>query len=166
MSDDDEARIGKLTELARRVWPRDREIAVCQDGAEAEVLGHDCDSLIRIEHPRALDALEAALLVLAGEPADFDELLARSSVGQGLRALREDPEAELARVEEELTPEVMEILRRANDEPPAWVEQLAAKWEAAADAHSPLGAPPYPVDRMRRDCARELRERAKGEPCE
>lgn len=118
----DEARIARLTELARRVWP-EAVAGFTSDSSNYSVPTAYVESTrngsteISIDHPRALDALEAALLVLA-------------------------------------------------DETPAWVEQLAKEWECAADIHSPPnGEVSWPVDRMRRDCARELRERAKrGEP--
>jgi uncharacterized protein YoaH (UPF0181 family) len=79
----DEARIERLTELARRVWPMLINVRVVRDpiGHEAAVLhdvlggGHSLSpQVLRISHPRALEALEAALLVLAGEPPGVEQL--------------------------------------------------------------------------------------------
>ncbi len=119
-----EERIARLTELARQVWPHlaDELVVGVEDGidvsAEDPIAYVDATHvrMFFVEHRRSLDALEATLLALAGKPS-FEELLSQSSVGEGLRALREDPEAELARLEEELTPEVMDQLRRWNEEP-------------------------------------------------
>ena len=68
----DDERIRRLTELARRVWPdRDAQIFVASDDEEntCVVLDEkgDWEQHLGTNHPRALDALEAALLVLAGE---------------------------------------------------------------------------------------------------
>jgi len=81
----DDARIARLTLLARRVWPDTRVIAwpehiYVEDETpvqRASVFGH----------PRALDALEAALLVLAGESAADDVVtLAAKLHGGPMRA--------------------------------------------------------------------------------
>jgi hypothetical protein len=77
----DDARIAKLTEMARRVWP-DREVMCEAHGGglfTMEVLRstddtHDLD--FAAYHPRALDALEAALCALAGEPPPWAVRLA------------------------------------------------------------------------------------------
>ncbi len=65
----DEARIQRLTELARRVW-RDRGAFVSWDAFydTAKVVNDRGTILAKIVSPQALDALEAALLVLAGDP--------------------------------------------------------------------------------------------------
>lgn len=70
MSDND--RIARLTELARRVWP-DASIPVdvthTQTSARVEIDDPRASGPIPLAflcHPRALDALEAALLVLNG----------------------------------------------------------------------------------------------------
>ena len=69
----DEARIKRLTELARQAWPHD-DVAVViasvdvDDSLFVEVQRDEEEesySLAGVHHPRALDALEAALLVLA-----------------------------------------------------------------------------------------------------
>lgn len=70
MSDDE--RIERLTELARRV-PEWRSLGVHVSGDERYVLlvtrtpDNVYNHPVKIVHPRALDALEAALLVLSGE---------------------------------------------------------------------------------------------------
>ena len=66
----DDARIARLTKLARKVWqvPSSTPVVVEQPfSTSAEVwIGNDC--VLRVsDHPRALDALEAALCVLADE---------------------------------------------------------------------------------------------------
>lgn len=66
----DEARVARLTELAQRVWPRAEayEHGEIVDVGVLEARGYRLT--LRIWHPSALDALEAALRVLAGEPND------------------------------------------------------------------------------------------------
>lgn len=67
----DEERIARLTELAREVWPQESvPVDVVSSAAGARVIhdspgNHHPLSLAFIAHPRALDALEAALLVLS-----------------------------------------------------------------------------------------------------
>lgn len=56
-------RIARLTELARRVWPQ-ADVERFGDGTMVIVRSAP---MLACDHPRALDALEAALLVLAGE---------------------------------------------------------------------------------------------------
>jgi hypothetical protein len=67
----DDARIARLTELARKVWPGiDAAVLCASSGASAGVYSRAQSEnlvLMVLAHPRALDALEAALLVLAGE---------------------------------------------------------------------------------------------------
>lgn len=120
----DEARIARLTELAQRVWPDLLDVRVYADATHASVTFVYSPTTrakgLSIEgHPRALDALEAALLVLAGDT-------------------------------------------------PAWVEQLAGKWESDADAceraHPEWGGACLYVAKNLRQVAAELRERAKGKP--
>jgi hypothetical protein len=76
----DDERIARLVELARRVWPElERSRVWTSEGCCAE-LELDDEGLTYIHihpHPRALDALEAALLVLAGEPPAWADELAR-----------------------------------------------------------------------------------------
>lgn len=63
----DEGRLKKLTELAERVWPG-RELFIEDDGAAAVRDAKFMAPLMMVvDHPRALDALEAALSVLAGQ---------------------------------------------------------------------------------------------------
>lgn len=74
MSDDE--RIQRLTELARRVWPDELVIEIITDAEGVSVESDRCILCTVEQHERALDALEAALLVLAGEPAAWAEKLA------------------------------------------------------------------------------------------
>jgi hypothetical protein len=143
MSDDE--RITRLAELARRVWPDKPRLAVKlhADSASATVQdgpkdGGWIDSLLLVEdHPRALDMLEAALLVGAGDAP----LVA---AGQGAMSKLAEP---------------------------AWVEPLAAAWEAESlrlgdryeqrytdDAREEKLGEAYAYD----TCAEQLRERAKS----
>lgn len=72
MRESDEERIARLTQLARRAWPDFNP----GDGSGSDGFyfgDHDAVCLralgrmvLRVEHPRALDALQAALLTLAG----------------------------------------------------------------------------------------------------
>lgn len=160
-----EERLARLTELARRVegWQSAtveygrNVISVWGESSERdeEIL------LLAIRHrPHVEEAVEAALLVLDGwtpgkwakrhrieggtavievtdaetTEADLD-LIERSSLGAGLRAMREEPEAHLAELEDELTPEVMDQIRRADGEPPAATSMLLSLqswWERHA----------------------------------
>jgi hypothetical protein len=61
----DEERIERLTELARHVWS-DAEIEADRNQVHVETSA-EWGFALSIKHPRALDALEAALRVLAGE---------------------------------------------------------------------------------------------------
>lgn len=101
MSDDE--RLERLTELARRVpeWA-DKGVGVqhVPAFARARVLDRHGDSLLEVHsHPHALDALEAALLVLCADVTM-----------RGLRGAVLVP----------MLPE---------DRHADWVEQLAAEWE-------------------------------------
>lgn len=91
----DDARIAKLTKLARRVWP-DRETGISTaTGAEAVDQRTD-DLLVDIgQHPRALDALEAALLVLADE--ERVPLTERRVLEDRIKAAERDRESILRR---------------------------------------------------------------------
>jgi len=113
MSDDE--RLARLTELARRVWPHARiewdGDALCVLGPVQQANGRTvvAEHLRINPHPRAADALEAALLVLAsgetwhGRMGELDECLRVLRAQYGI-----DP------------PHVLP--------PPAWVEQLAAEF--------------------------------------
>lgn len=154
----DEARLARLTELARRVWPDDREIAVEHyEKREVIVWGHDGESHARIDHPRAFDALEAALLVLSG-----DLVL----TGDERSLMRPDVQR-IVQANVDVGMAYTELLLQ--------VEQLAAEWEAQAaswrnnhehddgveECEEACNAEAKQVER----CARMLRERAKrGEP--
>ncbi len=65
---DDEARVKRLTELARRVWVDTSVTCVDGDVMACDAATYDGEYIRIARHPRAFDALEAALLVLAGEP--------------------------------------------------------------------------------------------------
>lgn len=73
----DNERIARLTELAQRVWPG-YDIGVSEGiGDDDEIVGAavtldplgEWQQAIACGHPRALDAIEAALRTLAGEPS-------------------------------------------------------------------------------------------------
>ena len=144
MSDDD--RIERLTQLARRMWPDRPYVEVRSGIGFAEVRdgprdGGWIDSLLRVDHGNALDALEAALLVLDGARVVPDGAL-RDAYCRG----------------------VVDAL----EESPAWVEQLAAQWEREALEPPPetvrTAHPPYLLRVALQECAKELRARAKGSP--
>jgi hypothetical protein len=87
----DEARIARLTELARRVWPQFENLRVVATPIEALVLfdygsekRRDTSTLLHVPHPRALDALEAALLVLSEErPVRLQTVITPLPKGRG-----------------------------------------------------------------------------------
>jgi len=137
MSDDE--RLARLTELARRlvhgasIQYGDTNIA---GDPSFEVFDVADDIVLRIPaHPRALDALEAALLVLADDVAVDDDA---ARLAQAAAAF-------------------VRLTRGA----PAWVEQLAAEWED--DAAEALRDGADAVAYTKTVCADELRARAKGE---
>jgi hypothetical protein len=68
----DEERIARLTELARKVFGDSRVIVRNHSASVADDFGDGDTGTERIfvKHPRALDALEAALSVLAGEDGE------------------------------------------------------------------------------------------------
>lgn len=140
----DEARIARLTQLARRVWPRRDPEAVeheWHDGFPGfEVLSGDHDLMANDEdsntvlafvqsHPRALDALEAALLVLAGD----------------------DTRLQLNRLQEQVRDVLADELARRT---PAWVERLARRWDELHEGG---------YNASFAECAQELREGARGQ---
>jgi hypothetical protein len=68
MNEPDDARIQRLTALAQKAWPDASEVRVqtSPDG-HAQVVAFRGTGVAYLGHPRALDALEAALLVLDGQ---------------------------------------------------------------------------------------------------
>jgi hypothetical protein len=141
----DEARLERLTELARRVWPDEAGMRIeydpdSRDGTNICVHDGYSYTLAELRHPRALDALEAALLVLARE-------------GTVLTREQMDRSADMVAT-------AVEYLEAAK-QPLPWVESLASEWQARASARrerAPL-AEGYIADTLD-DCAAELRERA------
>ena len=131
----DEARIARLTELARRVWTSRTNVRVVHDREyDAAIVLYDAASrdtrpLVSIPHPRALDALEAALLVLAGDAKVHPDGALRDAYLAGANA--------------------------GYTEQTKWVEQLAARWDELHEGG---------YNASFAECARELRERARGEP--
>jgi hypothetical protein len=102
---DDEARIARLTALAKRVWDDDTASVYTDRNGHASVtreLGVEpaCKRyrVLMLDHPRALDMLEATLLVGAGDAP----LVA---AGQGAMSKLAEP---------------------------AWVQRLAREWESTA----------------------------------
>jgi hypothetical protein len=70
----DDDRIARLTELARRVWGDSAQVYADRNGHASVTVPEDDDDgrtrVLTVVHPRALDALLPALLVLAhpGKP--------------------------------------------------------------------------------------------------
>jgi glycine/D-amino acid oxidase-like deaminating enzyme len=128
MTDDDDERLARLTELARRLWP-DQGATVRWDAFYdvAKVVNERGTILFEMQHPRSLDALEAALLVLAGEDplGKWARKLAEDSVRAGDAA-----EAALAMRADESRPVGILDMLAVYAQPHDWVEQLAAKMEA------------------------------------
>lgn len=107
MSDDE--RIARLTQLARRVWPGQLGVRIEQspDGGW-RVLSDDWLLLAVRARPRALDALEAALLVLQSEhPVELQRVLTDGFCGpawvEQLAADWEQRADRLERFEDSLT---------------------------------------------------------------
>lgn len=178
----DEARIARLTELARRVWPDAAAAMVDGVASVVEIPGYyECLYIAR--HPCALDALEAALLVLADE--ERVPLTERRVLEDRIAALERDRATLLRRYQEEqakvaILDDAFRTASAALNEAEAatWAEQLAKAWDERAAEHEAAsqrahdankdhhGAYQAGVATGRTACARELRERAKGEPCE
>lgn len=142
MSDD---RIVRLTELARRVWPERgpylNDVVVDHLNASIwsrDAAGVDVERISIYCAQNALDALEAALLVLAGVPTDADQ-----------------HEALLGRYKA-LTQEVSKLWAMRER-----VEQLARNWTASGEALRDSGHAELADAYL--DCAAELRQRAKEE---
>lgn len=116
-------RIQRLTELARRVWPGSvgtLKIWVSPaDAIVSELAGEGSGTIFSATHPRALDMLEAALLVGAGE------LTCVVEAGH-LKGLEERAEAAEARVAE-LEDEVCSLERRLAGESPMGDAMLRAE---------------------------------------
>lgn len=94
----------------------------------------------------------------------IDRLIARSSLGEAARRMQTNPDAELQRIDYELTPEVMDAIRDCNAMPPAWVEALASDWESSyrmLRENYPEHAGLTLIANCLRDLAAELRKRAK-----
>lgn len=140
----DDERVVRLADLAQRMWPG-ATISHESDGTSV-ITGIQSDGErswteepVFIRHPRALDALEAALLVLADEariPLTADQV-----TRDALESCRRDREALVRRIREER----------------AAMEQLAEQWErdASTVAHCEDEGAAY------QRCAQELRARAK-----
>jgi hypothetical protein len=87
----DDERIARLTELARRVpeWRDVQDLEVVGGGDELLLDSWDRGRLLSCDHPRALAAVEAALLVLARKRPAWVGQLAREwkQLAQSRRAL-------------------------------------------------------------------------------
>jgi len=135
----DEARIERLTQLARRVWPsQDATVRWDPMYDVAAVINDRSTILLELQHPRALDMLEAALLVGAGEAP----LVA---AGQGAMCKLAEPPAWVEKLASEWETTSQEMYayyeRRYTDD--SREERLGM-----ADGYS--------------ECAEQLRERAKS----
>ena len=178
----DNERIARLTELARRKYGpkaliivREESVSVASDFGDE---GTGTEQLF-IRGPHCLDALEAALLVLAGEGRFVsDEQMERAAniVATAVEAHERHRDLDMDEVEHllvelDITPEVLrsptawrEMLRQyVARETSAWVEQLAAEWERnAAVLNAEDGLYQHGGAARLRGAARQLRERAKG----
>ena len=124
----DEARIAKLTELARRVWPDVHSVYEHDGYIDAGAIAMQGGYRLHLRigpHPRALDALEAALLVLAGEGI-AESVCRRDCDGYWEQHQR----AERATAWVEQLASVIEDMKK-HPESVTWAEQLGAivgKW--------------------------------------
>lgn len=162
---DDNERIERLTELARRVYGNDAVVEpierLTSDQRGWGVRTYGC-SHMQVMGLRALDALEAALLVMAakdptaGEAPDDCYPLRRHLVQY---AALVKVRADMAGKELLVVDLAAALANRAVQRQTAWVEQLAAEWESFAERFRDSGWPGADLwDR----CAAELRERARG----
>lgn len=178
MSDDE--RIARLTELARRVYGPHASVHLrtWEGGAEVWVeRSWDEAPCLSAEHPRALDALEAALPVMAEEglPHASTDMLASLQTwwAQHALALRCTSRSvhraigvALAALERGLPFPTMQVLADVPDDEAAhasesaWVEQLAADMDKRADRLE--GERVYGKAYALRECAAELRARVKA----
>ncbi len=155
----EDERIARLTELARRVWTQRRNVRVTASEDAAFVMadvGSQSYPVISIPHPRALDALEVALLVLADEVEFRRKMPPREITAFGPTAIEYADGG---------------TLHIVADDTPAWVEKLAKEWDKTADdlhvmADKDLRHEPEHRARAESyaECAAELHERAKGQP--
>lgn len=141
----DEARIARMTKLAGRVWS-DAEVRGGTSRALVETVS-EWGNAIDIQHPRALEALEAALLVLAGD------LVLTGEEGSLMRP-------DIQRIVEANVEVGMAYTQLLLD-----VDQLASEWEAdiARYADDPDDRVQSRVQSVRL-CIRDLRARANGAP--
>jgi phospholipase C len=167
----DDERIERLTQLARRVpeWASWRiEVFGDEHTAYVTAIGEGEREVVAIQHApsaRALDALEAALLVLAGDtPLVAAGQGAMSVLATPILPVDEIADREVAALQAEGERRRQEVRKACEGvmgmqlSALAWVDQLAAEWEASAP-----DAGEYPIARrLLNDCAAELRERAKG----
>jgi hypothetical protein len=164
----DEQRLARLTELARRVWPEASVEFSCRMWCvDAPNNAHDAvvEMLAVHDHPRALDALETCLLVLADEervPLTADQVTrdALENCRRGREALLRRLQGTPVRSDGPDGDPVVRRLRNQFREARAAMEVLASEWEAQADEHA-QEPQIYPHSHLLRSCARELRARLK-----
>jgi hypothetical protein len=142
-SSSDDARLKRLIELARQVWPELERPFIWTDESVGDVMAAaelDDEGIQYIHvhpHPRALDALEAALLVLTGEVKGWIRPLGCGFV------------AEHCGNDDVCSAEAPQF--RAD-----LAEELAKEWEQEASER-----PGQQVAVVYRSCAVELRNRAR-----
>jgi hypothetical protein len=148
----DEARIARLTPLVRKVYGPDAVLHCYCEPVVAWSVRRGEHIVFICEGERSFDALEAALLVLAEDAKVHPDGALRDAYLAGVNA--------------------------GYTEQTKWVEQLAAEWEAHANATVRFTDENPPVNSaaqliagavltlgdVYRRCARELRARARGEP--
>ncbi len=93
----------RIAELVQRIWPGKMPEFHQEEGYCELVVRHGQSvrsDYIEVQHARARTGLIGALYALA-QPS-LNELIARSSIGQAVKEMKEDPEGHLRRLEEEL----------------------------------------------------------------
>ncbi len=158
MSDD---RIARLTELARRVWSDCSDVEVVSGPKGLMVAGDDPElariTLLHINHRNApvplLDALEAALLVLAGDLVltGDERSLMRPDIEKVIHA-----NVEVGIAYTTLVLELQKLAREWSDKAAQWMAEYRA---AGEDEHSG----PMEAARQQLVLAEQLRKAAQGD---
>ncbi len=163
-------RLARMIAMTGRVWPhrtlelRCAEVSVFDETAWEVVqdTGEDEDCCLRVVHDgRALDMVEAALLVGSGEGKVLTRQAFHEAVNLAAELIAERRRESMAELDAAFVP--------------AWAEKLASEWEMVGlqvtqEARRKHAGNPELEEALELSsklmlrCAAELRERAKGQP--